>query len=253
MACAIELDRIQTGSVTGLIGPNGAGKSTLLRAIAGLQKTTSGQILIQQQNLAAISPKDLATKLAFLPQHLEIVDDFSVSQIISLGRLPHHPGFLQRLRGQKIDFARDRAAILSALNAMHLEHLSQRTARCLSGGELQRAYIARALAQETPILLLDEPTAHLDLKASLELLECLEKRRSQQALTVVIAIHDLNLAALYCHHLLLLNRGQLIAEGTPEQVCQPQTLAAAYGPNLKILPHPLHQRPQILPCRAAQN
>ncbi len=267
MDCAIEIDRLQTphglrspiccriakGCMTGIIGPNGAGKSTLLRSIAGLQKKTAGRILILQRDLDAIPQKALAKTFAYLPQQIEIIEDFTVSELISLGRLPHHPGFWERLRGQKTDFERDHKAVQEALEAMHLEDLAQRTATTLSGGELQRVYLARALAQETPILLLDEPTAHLDFKASLELLNCLEKRLLQQELTVVMAIHDLNLAALYCQRLLLLNEGQLLAEGTPETVLSPEILEPAYGRQLKRIPHPLCHRPQILPCRAAQN
>mgnify|MGYP001476245312 CR=1 FL=1 len=209
------------GEVLGLIGPNGAGKSTLLRAMAGLLPVVAGKVTIAGKDLAGLSPAARAGHIAYLPQGREVRWAVPVQTLVTLGRLPHR-GLGARPR------ATDLAAVRRAMAAMDVGHLAGRPVTELSGGELARVLMARALAQEAPVLLADEPAAGLDPAHQLGLFEVLSAHARDRR-TVVVALHDLSLAARFCHKLLLLKAGRVFAAGLPREVLTPAGLSAAYG------------------------
>lgn len=209
----VALD-IREGEFVGLIGPNGAGKTTLMRAALGLMPARG------QSSLAALDRQTRARTVAWMPQQREIAWPVSVETLIALGRDPHRaPG-----RPPSPD---DRAAIDRAINRMGLEGFRQRAANQLSGGEQARVLIARALAQETPLLMADEPTAGLDPASQITLME-LFAALATAGRAVLASMHDLGLAARHCTRLLVLNRGQLVADGPPEEVLTPDLLAEVF-------------------------
>lgn len=201
---------LRPGEFTGLIGPNGAGKTTLLRAALGLLPATG------ESSLALLSPAARARQAAFLPQAREIAWDITVETLVALGRTPHRPG------------PEDRAATARAIAEMRLADLAQRRATNLSGGEQARALIARALAQETPFLLADEPIAGLDPAAQISTME-LFARLAGEGRGIVAALHDLSLAARHCTRLIVLHEGSVAADGAPEQVLTASLLQRVFG------------------------
>ncbi len=232
--------KIRRGCVHGILGPNGAGKSTALLLLAGLLPARSGSILLDGRSLGQRSRIELARELAFTAQDCPLDFDFKVRELVQMGRHPWRTG-LRGLTGRDVD------AVTSAMAAMGVGELADRSARTLSGGERQRVFIARALAQKTPVLLLDEPTAHLDFGRRAELMRTLSGLREQRDLTVVIALHDLNLAALFCDRVTLLSGGLRIAEGTPAEVMTEATMTATFGHGLRQVPG--SNPPQFLPTR----
>lgn len=201
---------LRPGEFTGLIGPNGAGKTTLLRAALGLLPATG------ESSLALLSPAARARQAAFLPQAREIAWDITVETLVALGRTPHRPG------------PEDRAATARAIAEMRLADLAHRRATNLSGGEQARALIARALAQETPFLLADEPIAGLDPAAQISTME-LFARLAGEGRGIVAALHDLSLAARHCTRLIVLHEGSVAADGAPEQVLTASLLQRVFG------------------------
>ncbi|WP_267241984.1 ABC transporter ATP-binding protein [Streptomyces sp. PR69] len=217
IVCDVDLD-VAPGSTVGLIGPNGSGKSTLLRCLAGLRTPSSGEVRYDGEPVAGWSTRRLAAHAAFVEQAADTDSDLRVADVVGLGRMP----FRDRWRGHD---AYDRAVVAAALERMGLTELSGRSWKALSGGERQRAHIARALAQQPYAILLDEPTNHLDVKHQLELLQLLAATDQ----TVLVALHDLSLAARYCDRLLLMHDGRPAAEGPPEEVLTPRRLAEVFG------------------------
>ena len=213
---AVTLQAPQCQTV-GLLGPNGSGKSTLLRALAGLIPAADAHIHIGKDKLSQLSRLQLARKLAFVPQHAEADDELSVLDIVHLGRTPHRRAF-------NFWTAEDNAAVQHALKLMQREKLVDRRWHQLSGGERQRCQIARALAQKPDVLLLDEPVNHLDIQFQLELMRLV----SSLPVTVVMALHDLNLAAKYCQHLVVLSEGQVVTAGTPAEVLTPERISSTW-------------------------
>ncbi|SFN07284.1 iron complex transport system ATP-binding protein [Izhakiella capsodis] len=211
------------GQTTGLLGPNGSGKSTLLRCLAGLPPTGGRGVMLDDSALFTMSQRTRARKLAFVAQHADTEDSLRVEEIVRLGRTPHRSAF-SRWR------ADDRAAVDRAIEQMHLQALVDRCWHQLSGGERQRCQIARALAQNPSILLLDEPTNHLDIQHQLELMLLI----SELPVTVVIALHDLNLAANYCQQLVVLNAGKIAACGAPENVLTPALIQSTWNINATV-------------------
>ncbi|EXG80549.1 ABC transporter ATP-binding protein [Cryptosporangium arvum] len=214
---AVDLDAAP-GSTVGLLGPNGSGKSTLLRVLAGLRRPSAGVVTLDDAPLSSLGRRGLARRLAVVEQHAVTDVDLTVRDVIALGRVPHR-------RGLSAPSAADSAAVLTAAARTGLTtHLDQEW-RTLSGGERQRAQIARALAQEPRELLLDEPTNHLDIGHQLELLALV----CALPVTSVVALHDLNLAAMFCDSVVLLHRGRAVAAGTPAQVLTRETIREVYG------------------------
>lgn len=209
-----------SGELVGLIGPNGAGKSTLIRALAGLVAPASGRVSLDGQPLAAIGRMARARRIGYLPQHGDIHWALPVADVVLMGRLPHLGTW--RRAGDV-----DRGIATRAMEALDIADLARRAATRLSGGEKARVLLARALAGEPEILLADEPVADLDPYHRLEVMEHLAALAGRGA-GVVVVLHDLALAARFCTRLLLMDRGRVAAEGGPEAVLTPETLAAVY-------------------------
>lgn len=215
---------LATGEVVGLLGPNGSGKSTLLRCLAGLFPRHAHHIRFNGTPLNEIGLRERAKQVAFVPQHAEVDGDLCVEQIIRLGRTPHRRG----LFGWNDT---DDGAVENAIRLMKLSGLRHRLWRQLSGGERQRAQIARALAQQPGLLILDEPTNHLDIEYQLELMTLI----TQLPVTVVVALHDLNLAANYCQRLVLLKSGRVMASGPPAAVLTPDLIENAWHVKANVI------------------
>jgi iron complex transport system ATP-binding protein len=209
-----------------LIGPNGAGKTSVLRALCALVPS-SGELRVDGREVGALRRRELAQLVAFVPQNPHAPSELTVAEYALLGRTPHVGYFAAEGR-------RDREAAAHALERLELLPLAERSLGSLSGGELQRAVLARALAQEAPILLLDEPTTSLDLGRQQQVLELIDSLRAD-GLTVVSTMHDLTLAGQYADRLLLLDRGAVVAEGTPAAVLSAANLAAFYGASVRII------------------
>ena len=210
-----------------LIGPNGAGKSTLLRAIAGLV-SFGGAIELDGEPLEGLRRRDVARRLAFVPQSPLLPADMTVREYVLLGRTPHIGPFGSESR-------RDVAAARRALERLELGPFSERRLHTLSGGEQQRVVLARALAQEAPLLLLDEPTTALDIGRQQQALELVVELREQGPLTVLSAMHDLTLALQYGDRLALLSGGRLVAAGAPEEIATESLLAEHYGADVQVI------------------
>ena len=223
-----EVDlRVGAGEFVGLIGPNGAGKTTLLRVLAGALAPTVGVVRLQGQQLRSLARRQIALRMAVVPQMEAPPFEFTVREVVQMGRTPH----LGRLQWEG---ARDRAAVGHALRLADLTHLAERAVTELSGGELQRVSIARALAQDAPIMLLDEPAAFLDLGHQAEVFELLARLNREEGRTILCVSHDLNLAARYCRRLVLLVNGRIMAVGSPAEVLSRERIAVAYGAEVEV-------------------
>lgn len=226
------------GEVLAIIGPNGAGKSTLIKAISGVIPLSSGTIKINGQDLTCLSSQQRARQMAIVPQAVALPPAFTVWETVILGRSPYL-GFLGQTSPIDEEITRQALARVDALP------LAGRYVGELSGGEAQRVLLARALAQASPLLLMDEPTAHLDLKYQTSILSLTSELAHQDGLTVLIVLHDLNLSAQYADRIALIANEKLLVIGTPEQVLTAEILAPVYDIPLNILPHPFHGRPLI--------
>ena len=213
---AVELD-VAPGSTVGLLGPNGSGKSSLLRLLAGLRSTSSGVVRLGEDDVARLSRRAVARRLAVVDQDVTADTEPSVRDVIGLGRLPHRASWAPAS-------TQDREAVERSAATTRTEHLLERRYSTLSGGERLRVQIARALAQEPTELLLDEPTNHLDVRHQLELLELVASTQT----TTVMALHDLNLAATYCDRVVVLHDGRVRAAGRPIDVIEPRLVAEVY-------------------------
>lgn len=231
---------IPRGRVTAILGPNGSGKSTLLRGLSHLVPPTAGTVMLEGREIARMTPRERAVSLAVLPQVQAAAAGMTVRELVAHGRYPHR-GLLGRLR------AEDRAAIDWALHITGLEPFRDRLVDTLSGGERQRAWIAMALAQRTGILLLDEPTTYLDVRHQLEVLALARRLNREHGLTVVWVLHDLNQAAAYSDHIVLVHDGRIAGEGAPEDVLTPDTIRRVFGVDMMVMPHPRTGFPICLP------
>jgi iron complex transport system ATP-binding protein len=218
---------VERGAWLSLLGPNGAGKTTVLRVVAGLRRFR-GTVRLAGRRLEELGRREAARRVALVPQIPVVPPALSVGDYVLLGRTPHL-GVLAR------EGAEDRRAAGAALRRLELDTLADRALGSLSGGELQRAVIARALAQQAPILLLDEPTAALDLGHQQQVLELVDELRRADGLTVVAAMHDLTLAAQYGERLVLVDRGRVVADGAAADVLTRERLESLYGANVRVL------------------
>ncbi len=227
------------GEITAIAGPNGAGKSTLLKALAGDLEAASGAILLDGRPLSAYRPRDLARLRAVLPQQTLLTFAFTVEEVVAMGRHPHHGAATG-------DHASNQAAIEQAMQTTETTPLAQRTYPTLSGGEQSRANLARVLAQETPVLLLDEPTAALDIRHQHLVLD-IARELADAGATVVAVLHDLNLAAVYADQLILLDWGRVAASGPPREVLTAERLRSVFACPVAIVSHPVHDCPLVIP------
>ena len=228
------------GKMTAILGPNGCGKSTLLRALARLIAPQSGRVLLDGADIHAKPSRELARQLAILPQTPLAPDGISVADLVRRGRTPWR-GLLTPWRPE------DAEACTKALAAVQLTDLAERPLNELSGGQRQRAWIALVLAQNTPLLLLDEPTTFLDLVHQIDVLGLLHRRNREAGLTVISVLHDLNMAARFNDELVLLGPDGLVATGPPEHVLTPENLSRAFGLSARVEPDPVTGKPMVFP------
>jgi cobalamin transport system ATP-binding protein len=228
--------QINRGEFVGILGPNGSGKSTLLHALSGLLKPRHGRIVIKSEALGGLPSRLRAQILAVVPQTTDVRFPFSCMEIVLMGRYPH-----RRRLGTLTDA--DLVRALKSMRRTSTMHLKDRTITEVSGGECQRVVIARALAQEPEILLLDEATSSLDVRKKLEIFEILKYLNETRDLTLLCAMHDLNLAALYCGRLMFLKEGRIVVDGPTDRVFTPEILTQVYETPMEVVWHPAHQRP----------
>jgi len=232
--------QVLPSEIVGVVGPNGSGKSTLLRTLAGVLPASAGTVLLGGCALAAMRPRQRARAVAFLGQEETLLDGLTVHDAVALGRTPHRPPWAGG------DLA-ERRAVAEALSAVDMLHAIDRRVEQLSGGERRRVLLARAVAQQAPLLVLDEPTNHLDARHQLDLAALL---RSLQR-TVVVAMHDLDLAASTCDRLVILHRGQVHAAGPAHTVLTPDTVREVFGVDATPVIHPHTGATHLLLTRAA--
>ncbi|HCR70956.1 MAG TPA: heme ABC transporter ATP-binding protein [Anaerolineae bacterium] len=234
----VSLD-VKNGEVMALIGPNGAGKSTLIRAVSGVIESR-GEIQTDGKKFYEMNPMERARYVAVVPQAISLPPAFSVWETVLMGRTPYL-GFLGNASKHDEEITRQSLTRVNALN------FSERRVGEISGGEQQRILLARALCQSTPILLLDEPTSHLDLQYQVGLLELVRDLAKENNLAVLVAMHDLNLAARYADRVALMVAGNIKAIGTPKEVLQPELIADAYCLPVQVVKHPFLDIPLVLP------
>ena len=231
---------VRAGEMVGVLGPNGSGKSTLLRAITRMLPERTGEILVEGVPVERLSRRALARTLGGVPQGTEMVFAFTVEEIVRMGRTPH----LRRLSSMS---AHDRAVVEEVLVSVGLDRFRRRRINELSGGERQRVLLARALAQEPKMLLLDEPSSHLDLNHKVELFDLLARLRDARGLAVLLISHDTNLTVEYVDRVLLLDDGLLVRDGRPADVMQKEILEKVYGTRVEVIPSPWSGAPQVWP------
>jgi len=235
---------LREGDLVGLIGPNGSGKTTLIRVLSGLLTPKRGHVYLDGRDIRELSRRQIARRVAVVPQGVAMPFAFTVYEMVMLGRTPH----VRPLVGVG---PRDREVVREAMALTDTEHLAQRLFYELSAGEQQRVIVAMALAQEPQILLLDEPTVHLDIVHQMEILELVKGLNREKHLTVLAAMHDLNLAALYFDRLVLLNEGRVIAMGTPAQVLREESIRHVFRARVRVQDHPTREVPQVIVLPAA--
>lgn len=233
----LDLDA-SPGSVLGLIGPNGAGKTTLLAALAGILTIDSGSITVAGVPLDNLSARRHSRMVSLMPQDTSITFDTTVRSLVEVGRHPH------RRRFTALDPARDRLLVDDALDRTGLTSLAEHSVLTLSGGQRQLAHVARTIAQDTPVVLMDEPVSALDLAHQIRIFDVIHEI-SRSGRTVVLVLHDLTQASRYCDELLLLNNGEVHSHGTPQDVLTPHHLASVYGVNTAVDLDPHTSRPRV--------
>ncbi len=228
---------IETGEFIGIIGPNGAGKSTILRIVAGILKKFSGSLRIMGRDIKTIRQRELAQIVGFVPQETHFQHNYLVEDIISMGRYPYLEPF-QHFKKEDIE------TVEWAIAKSGLNELRKRPVNSISSGERQMVVIGRALVQKPQILLLDEPTSHLDIQHQVAIMKLL-KDLNQHGMTIVIVNHDLNVASQFCEKLVLLHRGRIYKIGTPEMIIDKELLMDVYGVETEVIIHPEKNIPQI--------
>jgi ABC-type cobalamin/Fe3+-siderophores transport system ATPase subunit len=231
---------IPDGEITAIVGPNGCGKSTLLRALARVMAPVSGTVLLDGEPIHRLPSRTVARQVGLLPQSNVVPEQLTVAELVARGRYPHRGPFGRWTR-------EDQAAVEDALSATGTDELRERLVDELSGGQRQRAWVAMVLAQETPILLLDEPTTFLDLAHRLEILRLLRTLNDSRGVTVVMVLHDLDEASRYADHLIAMREGQVVAEGPPREVVTPDLVQRIFGVPCMTIPDPVTGSPLIVP------
>lgn len=236
---------LQQGEFAGLIGPNGSGKTTLLRALTGRLPAERGEVLLDAVPIASLPRRMVAQRVAVVPQMSSPPFEFTVREIVAMGRTPH----LGRLQAER---AEDRDAVAHALELTDTTALADRPVTELSGGEYQRVVIARALAQQAAIMLLDEPVSHLDIGHQAEILDLLTRLNRDEERTILYVSHDLNLAARYCNRLIALDAGRIVAQGAPEEIITEELITDLYHCRVLVDTGP-SGRPRVTLCSAEDN
>jgi len=236
---ALDID-IQASRITVLVGSNGCGKSTLLKALARLLKPRQGQVILDGKDIHRQSTIQVARALAVLPQSPVAPEGLRVEQLVRMGRYPHQ-SWLQQWSRQ------DQEKIDHILQATELQDTRSRNVDELSGGQRQRAWIAMTLAQDTDLLLLDEPTTYLDLAHQIEILDLLDKLNAEQGKTIVMVLHDLNLAARYAHHMVAMHNGGIFRQGAPRDIFDEEMVKTVFGLDCRIIEDPIYGTPLCVP------
>ncbi|MBI4787759.1 MAG: heme ABC transporter ATP-binding protein [Chloroflexi bacterium] len=231
--------QVLPGEIVGLLGPNGSGKSTLIKLLSRVLVPQDGRVWIDGHELSRLGQRQIARRIAVVPQVFEMPTGFTAFEVVLMGRTPH-------LSWLQSESACDREIARAAMLATGTWSLADRYVDQLSGGERQRVIIARALAQEPQVLLLDEATAHLDVRHQIEIMEIVQRFARERELAVLIIFHDLNLAAQYCDRIVLLKDGKVFANGSPREVITREGLRAVYGVEMCVFPHPDNQLPAAL-------
>ena len=232
--------KLNEGELLGIIGPSGSGKSTLIKCLSKIIMPKSGKIIIDDKDINDFNSKEMAKRIAIVPQFAENYDQgFSVYEFVLMGRTPHRNNF------QLFETKRDRLVTEKALNLTGIENIALRDISTLSGGEKQRIIIGRALCQEPQLLLLDEPTNHLDIGHQLEVMELL-RDLNYKGHSVIAILHDINLASLFCDKLILLDDGEIYSEGTPKQVINEKTIKEVYETEVRVEVDKLNLKPNVL-------
>jgi len=232
---------IDSGKILGILGPNGSGKSTLLKILARVLRPQHGTIELFGNPLSLLSQADVARRVALVPQETMQIFPFTIAEMVLMGRFPHHRGW----GGWHWEDADDWRIAHEAMEDLDVTHLGARLVTDVSGGERQRAVIARALTQQPQVLLLDEPTAFLDLHHQLDIARILRRLNRERGLTVILVSHDLNLASQYCDQLMLLHHGRIVEVGSPQDILRPDLLESVYGCQVLVDPHPQSGLPRV--------
>ena len=232
---------IVPGEVVGILGPNGSGKSTLLKILMRILLPQKGIIEMFGQPHSSLSQGEIARRVALVPQETQQAFPFTINEMVLMGRYPHH----SRTWGLGWEEPRDRAVVMKAMEDLNVAHLGDRLITDVSGGERQRAVIARALAQEPEVLLLDEPTAFLDLHHQLDIARIVRRLNKERGLTVILVSHDLNLASQFCDRVLLFKCGEIAKIGHPKEVICREHLESVYGCEVIIDRHPQSGMPRV--------
>ncbi|MBB6446305.1 ABC transporter ATP-binding protein [Bacillus benzoevorans] len=236
-----ELDlQIPKGDITVFIGGNGCGKSTLLRSIARLLKPKAGVVLLEGESIAKMSTKDVAKQMAILPQSSVAPEGLTVLQLVKQGRFPYQTWIKQWSK-------EDEERVNAALAATGIENLKDRPVDSLSGGQRQRAWIAMTLAQDTDIILLDEPTTYLDMTHQIEILDLLFDLNENEQRTIVMVLHDLNLACRYAHNIVAIKDQKIFAQGKPENIINQNLVKSVFGMDCEVTLDPLFGTPLCIP------
>lgn len=230
---------IDSNEMVGLLGPNGSGKTTLLKLASGILHPDKGTILLDNSDIRHINKRKIARKTAVVPQYFYMPFAFTVSETVVLGRTP----FIRFLSGEKEN---DRQIVKQAMELTGISNLKDRIFNELSGGERQKAILALAMAQQPKLLLLDEPTAHLDINHQIELLQLIHKLNREQGITVISVMHDLNLASLYFDRLILLKDGSIYADGSPANILTEKIINDVFSTTVHLMKHPTTETPYII-------
>jgi len=230
---------IGAGEMVGLLGPNGSGKTTLVKLVSGVLKPREGEIMLDGSSLSRLHRRFIASRVAVVPQQFHIPFAFNVGEVVMLGRTP----FIRAFAGET---GADRDAVSTAMEVVGIGELAERRFDELSGGERQKVILAMALAQQPKLLLLDEPTVHLDITHQIEILELVRRLNAEQGITVLAAMHDLNLASLYFGRLVLLKEGRLLSDGTPAEVLTEDRIREVYSASVRVERHPVTGVPHIV-------
>ncbi|MDQ7769809.1 ABC transporter ATP-binding protein [Serratia nevei] len=231
---------IPDGAFTVIVGPNACGKSTLLRALCRLLKPSAGEVMLDGKNISSFATKALARELGLLPQTSIAPDSITVADLVSRGRYPHQSLLKQWTQA-------DKQAVEAAMAATNVGQLADRSVDELSGGQRQRVWVAMALAQQTPLLLLDEPTTYLDIAHQIELLDLFRQLNREHGQTLIAVLHDLNHACRYADHIIAMRDGKIVAEGKPAEIITAELVERVFGMPCMIIDDPLSHTPLVIP------